>query len=66
MQVCIGNAGCSSAQSLMSPSNEQPLNPSADDAMFAIELQPGAFGKLGVKPGDRVTLDYRKLRSYLR
>ena len=40
--------------------------PSADDAMFAIELQPGAFGKLGVKPGDRVTLDYRKLRSYLR
>jgi uncharacterized membrane protein (UPF0127 family) len=40
--------------------------PSADDAMFAIELQAGAFGKLGVKPGDRIAVDYRKLRTYLR
>ena len=40
--------------------------PSADDAMFAVELQAGAFAKLGVKPGDRIGLDYRQLRSHLR
>ena len=40
--------------------------PSSDDAMFAIELQAGAFAKLGVKPGDRIGIDYRALRSHLR
>jgi uncharacterized membrane protein (UPF0127 family) len=40
--------------------------PSADDAMFAIELQAGAYAKLGVKPGDRIPVDYAKLRSHLR
>jgi len=56
---CIGNAGCSSAQSLMSPSNEQPLNPSADDAK-------GANGRYRFQAGKPVDPDdgvHPELRS---
>jgi len=40
--------------------------PSAAEALYAIELPPGEFTKLGVKPGDTITLDHAKLKSYLR
>lgn len=40
--------------------------PSADDALFAIEVKAGALEKLGVKPGTQLKLDYAKLRSHLR
>jgi len=40
--------------------------PSADDAIFAIEVKAGLLEKLGVRPGSTVKLDYAKLRRYLR
>ena len=40
--------------------------PSAAEALYAIELPPGEFTKLGVKAGDTITLDHAKLKSYLR
>jgi len=41
-------------------------HPSADDAIFAIEVKAGLLEKLGVKPGTTVKVDYAKLRRYLR
>ncbi len=32
-------------------------------AQFAIELQPGAFGKLGIKRGSKIDLDLPKLKA---
>lgn len=40
--------------------------PSADDAIFAIEVKAGLLEKLGVRPGSTVKVDYAKLRRYLR
>jgi uncharacterized membrane protein (UPF0127 family) len=40
--------------------------PSADEAMFAIEVKAGLLEKLGVKPGTTVKVDYAKLRGHLR
>ncbi|MFZ4721734.1 MAG: DUF192 domain-containing protein [Phycisphaerales bacterium] len=40
--------------------------PSAEDAIFAIEVKAGLLEKLGVRPGSTVKVDYAKLRRYLR
>ena len=40
--------------------------PSAGEGLYAIELPPGEFTKLGAKPGDTIALDHAKLKSYLR
>ena len=40
--------------------------PAAAEGLYAIELPPGDFTKLGVKAGDMITLDHAKLKSYLR
>jgi uncharacterized membrane protein (UPF0127 family) len=40
--------------------------PAAAEGLYAIELPPGDFTKLGVKAGDTITLDHAKLKSYLR
>jgi len=40
--------------------------PSAGEGLYAIELPPGEFTKLGAKPGDTITLDHAKFKSYLR
>ena len=40
--------------------------PAAGEGLYAIELPPGEFTKLGAKPGDTITLDHAKLKSYLR
>ena len=40
--------------------------PSASDCLYAIELPPGEYAKLGVKAGDTIALDYAKFKSYLR
>jgi uncharacterized membrane protein (UPF0127 family) len=40
--------------------------PSAEEAVFAIEVRAGLLEKLGVKPGTAVKVDYAKLRSHLR
>ncbi len=40
--------------------------PSADDAIFAIEVKAGMLEKLGVRPGSTVKVDYAKLRRHLR
>ncbi|MCE9618890.1 MAG: DUF192 domain-containing protein [Planctomycetes bacterium] len=39
--------------------------PSADDAIYALELPAGEYAKLGVKPGDTIALDHAKFKSYL-
>ena len=40
--------------------------PAAAEGLYAIELPPGDFTKLGMKAGDMITLDHAKLKSYLR
>jgi uncharacterized membrane protein (UPF0127 family) len=40
--------------------------PSADDAIFAIEVRAGLLEKLGVRPGSTVNLDDARLRRHLR
>jgi uncharacterized membrane protein (UPF0127 family) len=40
--------------------------PSSADCLFAIEVQPGLLGKIGVKRGTQVKLDYARLRNYLK
>ena len=40
--------------------------PSADDAMFAIEVKAGLLEKLGIRAGSTVKVDYAKLRGHLR
>ena len=40
--------------------------PAAGEGLYAIELPPGEFTKLGAKPGDTIALDHAKLKSYLR
>jgi uncharacterized membrane protein (UPF0127 family) len=39
--------------------------PSADEGLYAVELPAGDFAKLGVKPGDTISLDHAKLKAYL-
>ena len=55
----IDDACCSAAQSLMNPSNEQPLNPSADDAKAA----NGRYRFQGGKPVDPDDGVHPELRS---
>ncbi len=40
--------------------------PAAAEGLYAIELPPGEFTKLGIKPGDTIALDSAKFKSYLR
>ena len=40
-----------------------PRYPSRFPAQFVIELQPGRFEQLGIKPGDRLALDMPRMRA---
>lgn len=41
-----------------------PRYPSRFPAQFVIELQPGRFQELGIKPGDRLTLDMPRMKAF--
>lgn len=43
-----------------------PQYPSVRPAQFAIELKAGSLDRLGVKPGDRIELDYLRLKQLAR
>lgn len=47
-------------------SARMPRYPSVQPTQFAIELQAGTIRRLGIKTGDRITLDYLRLKDRAR
>ena len=49
-------------EAILAYEDRLPRYPSRFPAQFVIELQPGMFETLGIKPGDRLTLDIPRLQ----
>lgn len=53
-------------ESLAEYEARMPRYSSERPAMFAIELRAGSLDRLGVKPGDRIDIDYLRLKDLAR